>query len=193
MKIEARPIPKKGPKPKRPKQKTTREHEVEDNYRPRLHRSVGVYLALKAWTHGIDCIVLSRKQLLQFFDMKVTAGYRMSRIKMDLKPWFKGFILSCPRPNNPTFVNFLFLGRREKDTVYFSSPLSRRGIQLLIEQINKSDDSGAPKTAFFSQIASEGGVPTQEKLLSELVLLVSGLEPPQLKEAMGHEQGPTPN
>jgi hypothetical protein len=112
--------------------------------------------------------------------MKVTTGDRMGRIKMDLKPWFKGFMPSCPRPNNPTFVNYLFLGRREKDTTYFKAPLSRRGVQLLIEQINKSDDAGAPKTAFFSQIASEGGVPTQEKLLSELVLLVSGLEPPKV-------------
>jgi hypothetical protein len=166
------------------KRKTTREHEVEDKYRPRLHRSVGVYLALKAWTHGIDCIVLSRKELLQFFDMKVTTGDRMGRIKMDLKPWFRGFMPSCPRPNNRTFVNFLFLGRRVKDTTYLKAPLFRKGVQLLIEQLNKSDDPGAPKTAFFSQIASEGGVPTQEKLLSELVLLASGLEPPNVKEAV---------
>ena len=107
---------------------------------------------------------------------------------MDLKPWFEGFMPSCPRPNNRTFVNYLFLGRRENDTTYFRAPLSRRGVQLLIEQINKSDDPGTPKTAFFSQIASEGGVPTQEKLLSELVLLVSGLEPPKVT---GIEQSST--
>jgi hypothetical protein len=98
--------------------------------------------------------------------MKVTTGDRMERIKMDLKPWFKGFMLSCPRPNNRTFVNHLFLGRREKDTAYFKVPLSTKGIQLLIEQVNKSDDPSAPRIALFSQIASEGGVPTQERLLS---------------------------
>lgn len=184
IQLSTRLVAPKIQKPRR-KRKNTRAHEVEDNYRPRLHRSVGVYLALEAWTHGIDCIVLSRKNLLEFFDMKVTPGDRMEQIRRDLKPWFQGFIPSCPRLNNQTFVNYLFLVRREKDTSYVKAPLSRRGVKLLIEQINKSDDPKAPKTAFFSQVVSED-VPTQEKLLSELVLLASGLEPPKVKEAVAN-------
>jgi hypothetical protein len=185
--IVAKPFVKKEPKPKRPRQKNIRAHEVEDNYRPRLHRAVGVYLSLKAWTHGFDCIVLSRKNLLEFFDMKATPANRMEQIRTDLRPWFQGFILSHNQPNNPTFVNFLFLVRRDKETSYFKTPLSPKGVKLLIEQINNSDDPRAPKTALFSQVASEGRVPTQEELLSELVLVVSGLVSPKIKESDGQQ------
>lgn len=164
-------------------QKDIRAHEVEDKYRPRLHRTVGVYLALKAWTHGFDCIVLNRNDLLAFFDMKATPGDRMEQIRRDLKPWFQGFIPSCRQPSS-TFVKYLFLVREAKDTLYFDrAPSSPSGVKMLIEKLNKSDDPKAPKTAFFSRVASEGGVSTQEKLLSELVLLVSGLEPPKVKAA----------
>jgi hypothetical protein len=163
--------------------KTIREEEVEDKYRPRLHRTVGVYLALKAWTRGFDCIVLSRKDLFGFFAMKSTPRERLEQIRKDVRPWFRGFVASCPRPNNPTFVNYLFLIRRKKDESYFSSgtALSRNGVKLLIQKVNSSDDPGTPKTALFSEFVSEGKVPTQEDILSELVLVVSGLEAPEAK------------
>ena len=74
-----------------------------------------------------------------------------------------------------------FLIRREKDESYFSSgtSLSRGGVKLLVKNVNSSDNSGAPKTTFFNECVSEGRVPTQEDILSELVLVVSGLEAPE--------------
>lgn len=160
------------------RQKSIREREVEDEYRPRLHRTVGVYLALKAWTFGFACIVLSRRELLSFFGMKSTPRDRIDQIKKDLKPWFHGFIPSRPKPNNPTFVNYLFLIRRENDQSYFSSAtaLSRSGVKQLVANVNGSNSPGAPKAAFFPECLSGGGVPTQEQILSELVLTVSGLK-----------------
>jgi len=188
MQLKTRPYQPPEPKKSPVQGKNIRAHEVEDNYRPRLHRTVGVYLALKAWTHGFDCIVLSRRNLLQFFGMKSTPDDRMEQMGRDLKLWFQGFIPSRPRENNPTFVNYLFLVRREKDTSYFKAPLSDRGVKLLIEQINKTPN--APKTAFFSQVVNQGSVPTQEKLLSELVLIVSGLRAPEI-EMSSQQQKPT--
>ena len=146
--------------PRPPKSATTRRRksirskEVEDKYRPRLHRTVGVYLALKAWTRGFDCIVLSRNDLLRFFDMKFTPRDRMEQIEKDVRPWFQGFVTSRPRPNNPTFVNYLFLIRREKDESYFSSgtSLSRGGVKLLVKNVNSSDNPGAPKTFFSANV-----------------------------------------
>ncbi len=163
--------------------KNIRAEEVEDKYRPRLHRTVGVYLALKAWTRGFDCIVLSRKDLFGFFAMKSTPSERMEQIRKNVRPWFRGFVASCPRPNNPTFVNYLFLIRRKKDESYFSSgtALSPSGVKLLIQIVNSSDNPGTPKTALFSKFVSDGKVPTQEDILSELVLVVSGLEAPEAK------------
>jgi len=108
----------------------------------------------------------------------------MQQIRKDLKPWFKGFIPSCPKGNNPTFVNYLFLARREEDTSYFKTPLlSLGGVKRLIDEINSNPN--APKAALFSQVVSEGTIPSQEELLSELVLVVSGLESPTVKDAMG--------
>ncbi len=172
--------PSKAPRQQR-KRKTIRAEEVEDKYRPRLHRTLGVYLALKAWIRGFDCIVLSRKDLLTFFDMKVTPGERMEQIKKDVKPWFRGFVASRPRPNNPTFVNYLFLIRKVMDESYFSSgtSLSSSGVKLLVKNVNSSDNPGAPKTVFFRECVSEGRVPTQKEILSELVLVASGLEVPE--------------
>jgi hypothetical protein len=105
----------------------------------------------------------------------------MEQIRKDLRPWFRGFVASCPRPNNPTFVNYLFLIRRKKDESYFSSgtALLPSGVKLLIQEVNSSDNPGRPKTALFREVVSRGKVPTQESILSELVLVVSGLEPPE--------------
>jgi hypothetical protein len=162
-------------------QKSIGAKEVEDKYRPRLHRTVGVYLALKAWTRGFDCIVLCRRELLSFFEMKVTPRDRMEQIRKDVKPWFGGFVASRPRPNNSTFVNYLFLIRREKDETYFSSgtSLSSRGVKLFVNTVN--DKPGAPKTVFFRECVSGGSVPTQEDILFELVLVVSGLKAPEVE------------
>ncbi|PYS84656.1 MAG: hypothetical protein DMF70_05195 [Acidobacteria bacterium] len=173
--------------PKLPKGATTRSRknirakEVEDKYRPRLHRTVGVFLALKVWTRGFDCIVLSRKELLRFFDMSSTPGDRMEQIKRDVRPWFRGFVTSRPRPNNPTFVNYLFLIRSAENESYFSSGTSlyRRGVKLLVNKVN--DNPSAPKTVFFLECVSEGRVPTQEEILSELVLVASGLKAPEVE------------
>src|SRR5712691_6436617 len=110
--------------------------------------------------------------------MKATPADRMEQIRKDVRPWFQGFVASRPQPNNRTFVNYLFLIRKEKDNSYFSSgtSLSRGGVKLLVKNVNSSDNPGAPKTVFFRECVSEGRVPTQEDILSELVLVVSGLK-----------------
>ena len=59
--------------------------------------------------------------------------------------------------------------------------LSRGGIKLLVKNVNSSDNPGAPKTAFFSECVSEGRVPTQEEILSDLVLVASGLKAPEVE------------
>ncbi len=154
--------------PKRARgEKSIRDKEVEDKFRPRLHRAVGIYLALKAWTRGFDCIVLSREELLGFFDMKNTPQDRMEQIRKDIRPWFQGFVASRPKSNNPTFVKYLFLIRRKEDESHFlrGTSLSNSGVKLLVKKVNSSDNPGAPKTAFFRECVSDGRVPTQEEIL----------------------------
>jgi len=175
--------------PKKLKSKNIRQHEVEEEYRPRLHRTVGAYLALKAWIHDFDCIVLSRNDLEKFFDIKSTPVHRMEQIKRDIKPWFQGF-KSYHRENDRTYVNYLVLLRREEDIAHFSSSieLSDRSARLLIKKVNSSNESKAPKTALFSEVVNEGKVPTQKEILSELVLVVAGLELPEVKGGLANQQ-----
>jgi len=105
----------------------------------------------------------------------------MEQIRKDVEPWFGGFVASRPRPNSSTFVNYLFLVRTQKDESYFSSgtSLSTGGVKLLVNKVN--DNPSAPKTVFFRECVSEGRVPTQEDILSELVLVVSGLKAPEIE------------
>lgn len=91
---------------------TIRQREIR-SYRLRLHRTVGLYLALKAWRGGVNCIALSRLEVRQFFAMDSTPKKRMGEIQNDLKPWFKGFKPYYRDGNDNTYVQRLFLSQGE--------------------------------------------------------------------------------
>jgi len=66
------------------KSKATIQQREVRRYRGRLHRIVSLYLALKAWGTGVNCLVLSRSELLKFFKMDSTPGSRMAEIEKDM-------------------------------------------------------------------------------------------------------------
>src|SRR5712691_7254976 len=127
---------------------TIRQREVK-RYRRRLHRIVSLFLALKAWCSDVNCIVLSRTELLKFFGMDSTPGSRMAEIQMDMKPWFKGF-KPYYRENDNTYVNWLFLSRSEDMSFLpLGSNLSTSpGVKRLIEGLA----SGGRKIVLLSEI-----------------------------------------
>lgn len=90
---------------------TIRQREVR-SYRLRLHRTGGLYLALKSWRGGVNCIALSRPEILQFCVMDSTPRQRMGEIQNDLKPWFKGF-KPYYRESDNSYVQWLFLSQVE--------------------------------------------------------------------------------
>ena len=134
---------------------TIRQREIR-RYRLRLHRIVGLYLALKAWCRGINCIALARLEVRQFFAMDSTPRQRMTEIQSDLEPWFKGF-KPYYRENDNTYVQWLFLSQG-KDISFLpeGSTLSSLGaVKHLINGLGAE----APKTSLFSDIS--GGSPFQ--------------------------------
>lgn len=66
---------------------STPEHMYRDAYR-RQHRLLGCYLALDAWMRCIDCVVLSRDQLLPFLGLKHMQNKRITWLKNDVRDFF---------------------------------------------------------------------------------------------------------
>src|SRR5271157_2480431 len=54
----------------------------------RRHRIVATYLALQAWRHNLDCIVLDRWALERLFELERFKNSRISWLREDLEPWF---------------------------------------------------------------------------------------------------------
>jgi len=153
---------------------TIRKREIR-KYRRRLHRTVALYLALKAWCAGINCIVLSRSELIKFFDMENTPGIRMSEIEKDMKPWFKGF-KPYHRENNNTYVTWLFL--LQSDDTSFLPPGSNLSTSPGVKKLIEGLAGGERKVILLSEILGETGVPTQRDMITELTLLTAGLMSP---------------
>jgi hypothetical protein len=154
---------------------TIREREIR-RYRLRLHRIVSLYLALKAWCAHVNCIVLSRSELLHFFDMESTPAARMAEIQKDMKPWFKGF-KPYYRENNPTYVHWLFLSQSED--LSFLPPGSNLSTSSgVVRKLIDGSGSGVTKVALLSDILDDKGIPSQEHMVAELARLTAGLRSP---------------
>jgi len=158
--------------------KTIRDREVS-RYRQRLHRITGLYLALKAWQHKADCLVLTRDDVLKFFDMEATPEERMVRIKKDLVLWFSGFHC-CYAEHSKTKVEYLFLSRYEGERVPRSFT-NLKAVRAFIK--GRSDENLGTRTTLFTDLVSR--VPTQEEIVRELSLLVAGLKVENMRTTEG--------
>ena len=154
---------------------TIREREIK-RYRLRLHRIVSLYLAIKAWCGHVNCIVLSRSELLNFFHMESTPASRMAEIQKDMKPWFKGF--KCYyRENDNTYVHWLFLSQSE-DLSFLPPGSNLSTSSAVVRRLIDGSGTGATKVALLSEILENGGIPTQIEMVTELTLLTAGLRLP---------------
>jgi hypothetical protein len=160
---------------------TIREREIR-RYRRRLHRIVSLYLALKAWGGGVNCLVLSRSELLRFFNMESTPETRMSEIQKDMKPWFKGF-KPYYREKDRTYVHWLFLSQHE-DLSFLPSGSNLSTSSTVIKRLIDGAETGSTKTGLLSEIL-EGKVPTQKEMVTELTLLTAGLSSPEVPKNLG--------
>ena len=88
------------------KKKATRKKAARNVTPPRLpkdqlsrrrdNRILAHYLMIQCWLHELDCIVLTRQNLLDFFEIKtvhqrpVQIGFHdfVSEFLEDIKPWF---------------------------------------------------------------------------------------------------------
>src|SRR5688572_30564009 len=64
---------------------------TQETYREahrRRHRLLGSYLALSAWTKGVDCVVIQRDELLGFLELQTMQDTRIAWVKQDIKSLF---------------------------------------------------------------------------------------------------------
>ena len=84
-----------------------------DTYREahrRSHKLLGAYLALWAWKHGVDAVMLPREQLLPFLGLERMQNKRVDWLKNDVKSLFPEAWNTVDSKNN--IYASLFLSRR---------------------------------------------------------------------------------
>jgi ABC-type cobalt transport system substrate-binding protein len=148
------------------------EIEVKNNRR-RQTRVLALYLTLKAWIHDLDCVVVSREDLIKFFGFDNTTKDRIEQIKKDMKPYFKEHKVYY-REGSTTYVHYLFFLKNAGDISRLPSgshlPLNKK----IVNQLIAGMDTGGPKTALLTTLVAE--VPSESQIISGLARLASGLE-----------------
>lgn len=135
----------------------------------RQHRVIGNYLAVEAWSRGLDCIVLDRADLEKLLGLRRFKSTRVAWMQEDLAPWFphqqpyyRGRALSS--------IASLFLSR---------VPIERHLPAGAMTDDNRIARMGAsaPRTAKFSQ--GRRRIPDEAAIVSRLAVLAAGLDVPK--------------
>lgn len=136
----------------------------------RHHRMIGAFLAIEAWTRGLDCIVLERGTLETLLGLERFKSTRIEWLVADLKPWF-AYQKAFYKTRAPSSIGSLFLSR-----VKIANHLST-GSMTTKERIAKMADD-APRTALYSTKSNAGKVPSLDTMVSTLAIFAAGLAAP---------------
>ena len=137
---------------------------AEDVYREaqaRLHRVLGSYLAMKAWSCNLDCVVIERDSLLDFLDLERMRNARVDWLKSDLEYLFK-YAHTTNNSQTGTYAT-LYLSRVKipRNAGIWVSMTSKERINLLSEHGIK---------------AKVIELPSEKTLLRKMALISQGIE-----------------
>jgi len=135
------------------------------------HRIIGHYLAVQAWNRGLDCIVLNRTDLEFFFGLQRFKSSRVRWLMEDLRPWFP-YQEDYYRTGAKSSIHSLFLSRIP------IADFLPAGTMTTQERIERMPDR-APKTASFLNDRWLKERPSEAEMLSQLMLLASGVATPE--------------
>ena len=137
----------------------------------RQHALLGHYLAIQAWLHRLDCIVLNRADLESFLELRRFKSSRIAWLQKDFIPWFP-HQMPYYKTTSPSSIHSIFLSR---------VPISQHlpSGSMTTEQRIARMRRNAPRTAMFAEISSGKPLPTTEAVVSYLGLLSSGLANPR--------------
>ncbi len=141
--------------------------EAHREFCRRQHRVLGHYLSLESWRRGLECIVLTRKDLESFLGLERIKKERVKWFMADLQPWFPHQV----RHNNtkaPASFHSIYLSRVPiQEHLPPGSMSAEKRISLMA--------ADAPKTKLFlSDDVTHR--PSEEEIVSRLARLAAGLE-----------------
>lgn len=129
------------------------------------HRVVANFLAVEAWSRGLDCIALERADLEQLLGLKRFKAERVRWMMENFKPWV------------PDRVRYY--GRQESTrTLYLSGvPIEEHLAPgwLTTEPRIARMPKTAPRTKRFRKV----GTPNEGEIVSRLAILAAGLDVPR--------------
>lgn len=127
----------------------------------RNHKSLGMYLAIKAWLKGVDCIAIDRDEIKSHFGIKSLSTQRVAELAADVKDLFPFCVILHPTRNT---VGTVCLSRSKLPFLYEG---------MIIDPI-----------VGMKRITSEGiklvriKLPTPETVVSDLALMTNGFDVP---------------
>ena len=137
-----------------PAQETSREAHR------RSHKLLGCYLALWAWGHNVDCVILQRHELLVYLDLPNMQKARIDQLKEDVQDFFPYTSLPLYHNKTGTYLTLCF-SRFPWPVKLFSytASIETRMIQL---------QTCGLKTAI-------GSLPTENDMVMKLAQLTHGV------------------
>jgi hypothetical protein len=135
----------------------------------RHHRVIANYLAVEAWSRGLDCIALDRDDLEKLLGLKRFKSTRVAWMQKDLAPWFP-HQQPYYRASALSSISSLFLAR-----VPIEQHLPE-GTMTTHERIAGMGVS-APPTAAFSK--ERRNIPDEATMVARLAVLAAGLDVPE--------------
>ena len=135
----------------------------------RQHRVVANFLAVEAWSRGLDCIVLEREDLQKLLGLKRFKSERVRWMHDDFQPWFP-HQEAYYRTVAPSSIGSLFLSRK---------PIGDHlptGSMTTDDRI-KAMGPEAPATEKFSK--GRKRVPGEDEIVARLAVLAAGLDAPR--------------
>lgn len=135
---------------------------TQDTYRDanrRSHKLLGNYLALWAWTHDVDCVVLGRSTLLGFLDLQRMQNKRIDWLTTDIKPLFT---------HSQTLVE-------AKTKNYMTLYLSRVPLPPASFIGTMSDDARVKQLSVSGVAAAKVTIPTESEIVSILANAIHGI------------------
>ena len=134
----------------------------KDPYREanrRKHKLLGIYLALWAWEHKVDCVILPREELLPFLDVDTMWNQHIDCLKEDVKYLFPhAWVTEVPKT-------------KKYQTLYLS--------RLVISEAIKSGTMTDPER--FEAIAKGGlkaaivKIPKESEIVRDLACVTHGI------------------
>ena len=137
----------------------------------RRHRTIGNFLAMKAWCSGADCVILDRSVVDSLLDLKRIKSKRTEWLTADIKEWFP-YIDVVTYVGNNSVASLILARVPVKGFMGSGVQTDRQRVENLeeygIKSILLSDPSELPRT--------ESG------MLSQLTKLATGMRAPTAAE-----------